>query len=322
MQFQAGFRVFVVVSTIMSPSFSIVTPSLDQASFLEAAIQSVLLQGCEQLDYCVVDGGSRDASVDILTRQGSAIRWVSEPDRGQADAINKGFCMTGGDVLGWLNADDVYRPDALREVARHFHEDPEVMLLYGNAHHIDELGTFLEAYPTRDFELAALAYHCFVCQPACFFRRTLLEAVGGLDPRLNYAMDLDLWIRFGKLQQKNPQWKFKHIPQVLASSRMHSTNKPLSRRRQSLEEIMTVVQRHFGVVPFNWVYGVEESASSSYDGFFRRSPLRAALLGKSLGRWLWMNRTSPAYVMGFLMDRLLSPQQSLRSLSARTGGRS
>jgi glycosyltransferase involved in cell wall biosynthesis len=305
----------------MSPTLSIVTPSLDQAPFLEAAIQSVLQQGCEEVEYCVVDGGSRDASVEILTRQGSAIRWVSEPDRGQADAITKGFRMTRGDVLGWLNADDLYSPGALREVVRHFREDRDLMLLYGNAHHVDELGKLLEVYPTRDFELDALAYDCFICQPACFFRRSLLEAAGGLDTGLQYAMDLDLWIRFGKLQQKNPQWKFKHVPQVLASSRMHSSNKTLSRRRQSLEEIMTVVRKHFGVVPFNWVYGAEESASGSYDGFFSRSPLRASLLGKSVGRWLWMNRASPAYVMGFLVERLLSPQQSLRSLNARTGGR-
>jgi len=195
------------------------------------------------------------------------------------------------------------------------------MLLYGNAHHVDELGKLLEVYPTRDFELDALAYDCFICQPACFFRRSLLEAAGGHDTGLQYAMDLDLWIRFGKLQQKNPQWKFKHVPQVLASSRMHSSNKTLSRRRQSLEEIMTVVRKHFGVVPFNWVYGAEESASGSYDGFFSRSPLCASLLGRSVGRWLWMNRASPAYVMGFLVERLLSPQQSLRSLNARTGGR-
>jgi glycosyltransferase involved in cell wall biosynthesis len=246
---------------------------------------------------------------------------VSEPDSGQADAVNKGVQRSGGEIIGWLNADDFYYPDTLNEVTRQFQSNPELVLLYGKAHHVDEDGNFLEVYPTRDFELDALAHDCFICQPACFFRRSLLEAVGGLDTGLQYAMDLDLWIRFGKLQQKNPKWKFKHVPQVLASSRMHSSNKTLSRRRQSLEEIMTVVRKHFGVVPFNWVYGAEESASGSYDGFFSRSPLRASLLGKSVGRWLWMNRASPAYVMGFLVDRLLSPQQSLRSLNARTGGR-
>jgi glycosyltransferase involved in cell wall biosynthesis len=306
----------------MSPTLSIVTPSLNQAPFLEEAVRSVLRQGCRRLEYFVVDGGSRDSSLDILSRHGGEVRWVSEPDHGQADAVNKGFRMTAGEVLGWLNADDLYSPGALKEASRQFGEDRDLMLLYGAAHHVDETGKFLETYPTRDFNLATLAYHCFICQPACFFRRSLLEATGGLDTGLQYAMDLDLWIRFGKLQQKNPHWKFKHIPQVLASSRMHSSNKTLSRRRQSLEEIIRVVRRHFGVVPFNWVYGAEESVSGSYDGFFRRSPLRASLFGKSLGRWIWMNRTSPGYVISSVVDRLLSPQQSLRSLSARTGGRS
>lgn len=306
----------------MSPTLSIVTPSLDQAPFLEEAVQSVLRQGCEKLEYFVVDGGSRDASVEILIGQGSAVRWVSQPDHGQADAINKGFRMTAGEVLGWLNADDLYSQGALREVSSQFGEDPDLMLLYGAAHHVDEAGTFLEAYPTRDFDLAALAYHCFICQPACFFRRSLLDAAGGLDAGLQYAMDLDLWVRFGKLQQKNPHWKFKHVSQVLASSRMHSSNKTLSQRRQSLEETMIVVRRHFGVVPFNWVYGAEESASGSYDGFFRKSPFRASLLARSFGRWVWMNRTSPGYVISSVVDHFLSPQQSLRRLSARTGGRS
>ena len=305
----------------MNARVSIVTPSLNQARFLELAVESVLQQECDLLEYWVVDGGSEDGSVDLLRQYDSRLRWVSEPDSGQGDAINKGFQRSRGEIIGWLNADDVYCPGALNEVAGQFRSNPDLMLLYGKAHHVDENGNFLEVYPTCDFELDALAYHCFICQPACFFRRSLLEAAGGLDTGLQYAMDLDLWIRFGKLQQKNPQWKFKHVPQVLASSRMHSSNKTLSRRRQSLEEIMTVVRKHFGVVPFNWVYGAEESASGSYDGFFSRSPLSASLLGKSVGRWLWMNRTSPAYVTRVLVERLFSPQQSLRSLNARTGGR-
>ncbi|MCI0720601.1 MAG: glycosyltransferase, partial [Acidobacteria bacterium] len=245
----------------MNSYVSIITPSLNQARFLEPTVESVLQQECDSLEYWVVDGSSQDGSVDLLRRYDSRLRWVSEPDSGQADAVNKGFQRSQGEILGWLNADDVYCPGALNEVVRQFSADPALMLLYGKAHHVDEDGNFLEDYPTREFDLAVLAYHCFICQPACFFRRSLLEAAGGVNTGLQYAMDLDLWIRFGMLQQENPRWKFKHISQVLASSRMHSSNKTLSRRRQSLEEIMTVVRRHFGVVPFNWVYGAEESAS-------------------------------------------------------------
>ncbi len=168
----------------MKSYVSIVTPSLDQARFLEPTIQSVLDQKFDSLEYWVVDGGSQDGSVDLLRQYDSRLRWVSEPDSGQGDAINKGFQRSRGEIIGWLNADDFYSPGALREVARQFREDPDLMLLYGKAHHVDESGNYLEDYPTRDFDLAALAYHCFICQPACFFRRSLLDAAGGLDTSL------------------------------------------------------------------------------------------------------------------------------------------
>lgn len=153
----------------MNPRVSIVTPSFNQARFLEAAIQSVLQQECESLDYRVLDGGSQDGSVELLRRYDSQLRWVSEPDAGQSDAVNRGFQQSSGEILGWLNADDVYCSGALKEVVRQFSGDPGLMLLYGDAHHIDENGKFLDDYPTREFDLSTLAYHCFICQPACFF---------------------------------------------------------------------------------------------------------------------------------------------------------
>lgn len=304
----------------MNSYVSIVTPSLNQARFLELAVQSVLQQGCDSLEYWVVDGGSQDGSVDLLRRYDSRLSWVSGPDSGQADAVNKGVQRSQGEIIGWLNADDAYCSGALREVVHQF-QDPDLMLLYGKAHHIDDDGHFLEDYPTSEFDLPALAYHCFICQPACFFRRKLLEACGGLDTGLHYAMDLDLWIRMGKLQRMNSGWKFRHIPQVLALSRMHRASKTLSRRRQAFEEIISVVERHFGIVPFNWVYGAEESASGHYDGYFRKSPLRLSLLGRSFSRWVWMNRRSLGYVARFMTSRLFAPHESLKALAHRTGDR-
>jgi len=304
----------------MNPRVSIVTPSFNQARFLEAAIQSVLQQECESLDYRVLDGGSQDGSVELLRRYDSQLRWVSEPDAGQSDAVNRGFQQSSGEILGWLNADDVYCSGALKEVVRQFSGDPGLMLLYGDAHHIDENGKFLDDYPTREFDLSTLAYHCFICQPACFFRRRLLEAAGGIDTRLRYAMDLDLWIRFGQQKKQNPKWRFKHIPQVLALSRMHCHNKTLSRRHHAFEEMISVVEKHFGVVPFNWVYGAEESNSGAYDGYFRKRPLSLSLLGKSLARWSWINRKAPSYLAACILDRLRSPRQSVRALAKRSGG--
>src|SRR5207247_2446024 len=124
-----------------------------------------------------------------------------------ADAINKGFQRSQGDILGWLNADDLYCPGTLKEVALQFETNPELMMIYGDACHIDADGNVLDNYPVAEYHWENLAFHCFICQPACFFRRSLIEAVGYLDPRLHYALDLDLWVRFGLAQKKNPAWK-------------------------------------------------------------------------------------------------------------------
>ena len=305
----------------MSLTISIVTPSLNQGNFLAETIQSVLCQISDQVEYLVIDAGSTDNSLDLLRRNFSSLKWVSEPDRGQADAINKGFRMARGDILGWLNADDLLCPGALQEVAHQFTEDQHLMLLYGNAHHVDEHGHFLEAYPSADFQLERFSYQCFICQPACFFRRSLLEAAGFLDPELHFALDLDLWIRFGKLKPQHPEWKFKHIPQVLALSRMHTRNKTLFKRNEALREIVTVVRRHFRFVPFNWIYALEETAGGCYDGFFQRSPFRISLLVKSISKWIWINRSRSDLIVRDFCRRLRSPLHSYKSLRGRTGER-
>ena len=269
----------------------------------------------------MIDGGSSDGTIDVLKRWPTVIKWVSELDRGQGDALNKGFRLSQGDILGWLNADDFYHPDTLNRVLQHFQADHDLMLLYGKAHHVNEVGQFLEYYPTCDFELDRLAYHCFICQPSCFFRRELLESAGFIDDHLLFAMDLDLWIRFGKLQKQRPNWKFLYISEVLASSRMHRGNKTLSRRRESLEEIISVVHRHFSVVPYNWFYDLEESRNSMYDGYFTRSPFSFSLLARSMFRWASMNLGHPLYLGRTIGEHILSPQMSKRRLARRTGGR-
>jgi glycosyltransferase involved in cell wall biosynthesis len=302
----------------VTSSISIITPSLNQASYLERTIQSISRQNCGSVEHWVIDGGSNDATIDILKRSSTLVRWVSEPDGGQADALNKGFRLSQGNVLGWLNADDFYHPKTLNIVLQHFQADDDLMLLYGKAHHVDESGEFLEYYPTFDFELERLAFDCFICQPACFFRRELLETAGFINDRLMYAMDLDLWIRFGKLRQQRPRWKFLYIPDVLASSRMHRGNKTLSHRSQSLEEIIDVVHRHFNIVPYNWVYDLEESRDGSHDGYFTRSPFRFSLLAKSIFRWAWINREHPPYLARTLAEYLGSPKKSAQRLARRT----
>ena len=302
----------------MIPSFSIITPSYNQGHFIFATIQSVLDQDYPALEYRIVDGGSRDQTIEILSKFGQKLHWVSEPDLGQADAINKGFRQSGGDVLGWLNADDLYCDGALSLVAREFEADPHLMMVYGDAYHIDAEGKFLDKYHNSDFRVEALALGCFICQPACLFRRELFETVGGLDTHLQYALDLDLWIRFGIAQKSNPSWKFMYLPRVLAYSRMHRQNKTLCRREESLREIASVVRKHFGIVPFNWVYALEEARGGNYDGYFTKSPLRLSLVLRSLFKWGWLNRRRPNYLLTFSKDCVCSPLQSAKRLARRT----
>ncbi len=302
-------------------SISVITPSFNQGPFIAATIESVLEQEDVDLQYMVLDGGSSDESLSILRSYGSRISWVSEPDKGQADAINRGFALAMGEILGWLNSDDLYLPGTLAQVVAEFEKDSNLMLVYGKANHVDVNGEFLDKYPCAEFRLEALSYGCFICQPACFFRRSLFEAAGGLDPSLQYALDLDLWIRFGLLKQKNPHWGFSYIPQLLACSRMHRGSKTIGKRHEALLEIIAVVKKHFNHVPFNWIYGAEETASGYYDGYFRRRPFSLLLLLRSLMKWGGSNLHDPIYIFRIVEECLKSPRQSANRIGNRIGER-
>jgi glycosyltransferase involved in cell wall biosynthesis len=300
------------------PLVTVVTPSLNQAAFIEDTIRSVLDQSYPALDYVIVDGGSTDGTLDILRRYEGRLRWVSEKDRGQTDAVNKGFRMARGQVLGWLNADDLYCPGAIREAARHFIEDSDVMMVYGAADDIDDQGRVLEQYPTEPFDFERLAYRCIICQPAVFMRKALVEYVGYLDAGLQCSMDLDLWIRCGLAQKENPRWKFVYDPRQWAHNRFHLQSKSLVLRKKHVEITAGMVRRHYGFLPFNWVYGLEELKSGEYDGILKKSPLSVSLVLRSLAKWSWMNRRHPGHMVQFLANILVSPLESWRLLKQRT----
>jgi glycosyltransferase involved in cell wall biosynthesis len=239
-----------------APRISIVTPSYNQGPFIERTIRSVLEQPVEGLEYVVCDGGSTDATADVLRRYEGRLRWVSERDGGQADAVNKGLVMTNGPVIGWLNSDDVYYPGALAAVLGFFDAHPEVDIVYGDADHIDERDAVLEPYYTEDWDYERLKDVCFICQPSAFFRRRVVERHGGLDASLRYCMDYEYWLRIGRTTP------FVRVPERLAGSRLYASNKTLGSRIAVHAEINDMLRRTIGEVPTRWLYNY---AFAAYD---------------------------------------------------------
>lgn len=252
------------------PLVSIVTPSYNMAAYLSQTIDSVLAQDYPRIEYLVMDGGSTDGTLAILDRYQDRLRYVSGPDRGAADAINRGFARSRGEILAWLNADDTYLPGAVSAVVRALEANSDAAVVYGEGSWIDTHGATLGRYPTRPFEPALLAAECFICQPACFLRRSAWEAAGGLDTTLQVTFDYDLWIRIAASGRP-----FVHLPHSLAASRMHSDNKTLGSRGAGFRESFRTLQRHYGYIPFNWIHGYAAYLIDRRDQFFE--PLRPSI---------------------------------------------
>lgn len=245
------------------PLVSIVTPCLNAARFLEETIQSVLAQDYPELEYLVMDAGSNDGTLEILRRYENRLRYISRPDRGTADAINKGFRGTRGEILAWLNADDTYLPQAVSRAVEALAANPEAAAVYGEGYWMDSRGEVLGRYPTSPSASVALRRECCICQPACFIRRKPLEDVGLLNADLHASFDYDLWIRLTK------QYRLVHIPEYLAKSRMHIDNKTLATRQTVFTESIGLLARHYDYVPVSWVYGYLSFLRDQRDQFFQ-----------------------------------------------------
>ncbi len=203
------------------PKISIVTPSYNQGPFLEETIRSVLLQGYPDLEYIIIDGSSTDESVEIIRKYEPWITyWISEPDAGQTDAINKGIRKTTGGVLAWLNSDDVYRPEALQQIGKSFITLPHVDLLYGDCEMIDGSGRLFDRFNVRSGDLVQLLEENFIAQPSAFCTREAWEKAGGLDGTLHYAMDYDLWLRIFLAGMTSV-----YVPTVISRFRYHGASK-------------------------------------------------------------------------------------------------
>jgi len=202
------------------PTVSIVTPSYNQAEFLESTIRSVFGQDYPAIEYIVVDGGSTDGSQAIIQQYSSRLAWwVTEPDRGQADAIRKGFNKTSGEILAWLNSDDLYLPGAVRQAVAALQAEPAVGLVYGDAITIDGDGKPLKRLAFPNWQAQDLIGFRIICQPAVFMRRGVYENSGGIDLDYHFMLDHHLWVR---MASRAP---IKHIPETWAAARYHGLAK-------------------------------------------------------------------------------------------------
>jgi hypothetical protein len=202
------------------PAIALVTPSYNQGAFIRAAIDSVLAQGYPGLSYLVMDGGSRDETRRILAGYGDRVAWVSEPDGGQADAINKAFAQTRGEIMGWLNSDDFLLPGTLAHVGRFFRDHPGVDIVYGHRIIVDEAGREVGRWVLPAHDPAALALTDYIPQETMFWRAAVWQRVGPLDTGFHYAMDWDFVLRATRAG-----FRFRRLPCFLGCFRVHAAQK-------------------------------------------------------------------------------------------------
>jgi glycosyltransferase involved in cell wall biosynthesis len=233
---------------------SVVMPSLNQARFIERAVRSVLTQRDSSVEIVIMDGGSTDGTQSLLDRlaqeTGERLRWVSEADRGPAHAVNKAMAMAQGSVIGWLNADDVYTPNAIERAVQTLEKNPHWMMVYGRAQHIDESDRVIGSYPTHrpDVPMQRLADGCFICQPTVFLRKTAIMELGQLDENLKAAFDFEWWLR---LFARFPG-RIGFVDAVQAQSRLHEACITLDQRETVFRESMQLISRYLGVCPSHW----------------------------------------------------------------------
>lgn len=215
---------------------SIVTPSYNQASYLEQTIQSVLGQDYPRIEYIIIDGGSTDNSVEIIQRYADRLAyWTSEKDNGQAEAINKGFARTTGEIVAWLNSDDYYMLNTVSVAVRCFEQNPDAVMVYGNMLAVDGDGNTLNVLKYQQLSLEDLLCFQIIGQPSVFFRRSALDESGMLEPTFHFMLDHHLWIRLAQ------QGRILHVPQVWSAARYHPEAKNRARAAEFGQEAFRVL---------------------------------------------------------------------------------
>lgn len=204
------------------PKISVVTPSYNQGKYIEDAIKSVLSQNYPGFEHIIVDNCSTDETLEILKKY-PHLRWISEPDKGQSHALNKGFKMATGDIIGWLNADDYYLPNTFLKIVKPFHDHQDIDIVYGNWNFVDAEGNIIKRFQSLPFSQKAIIYYGpYIGSTALFFRRKIIDEGTFIDERFKYTMDWEWYARLGKSKKK-----FVFINSTLACFRVHSQNQSL-----------------------------------------------------------------------------------------------
>jgi GT2 family glycosyltransferase len=260
---------------------SIITPSYNQAPFLEQTIQSVLEQDYPHIEYIVVDGGSTDNSTEIIQKYADRLAyWISEKDSGQAEAINKGFARANGEIVAWLNSDDYYMLNTISVAVRCFEQNPDVVMVYGDMFAVDGEGQIINVLKYKQLSLQDLLCFQILGQPSVFFRRSALEKTGVLEPSFHFMLDHHLWLRLAQ------QGRILHVPQVWSAARYHPQAKNRARAAEFGREAFRVLDwAKKQPVLAGAVSGIKRRALASAHRYDARYLLDGGQNVPALGAW-------------------------------------
>jgi glycosyltransferase involved in cell wall biosynthesis len=268
------------------PHISIITPSLNQGMFIGEALESIRLQNYPKVEHLVIDGCSTDNTVDLLRNwefggENCKVKWTSKRDGGQSEALNEGFRRAKGEIVGWLNADDRYRPGCFGKIAKAFADYPDIDVFFGDYVLVDECGETIQARREIEFNRFILWHNrvLYIATTATFFRRRIFEEGNRLDENLHYAMDLDFFLR---LTERG--YRFKHIPEVLADYRLQPDSKTCSapdlqkkehryavmNNSPNLDRILPKVLRQSAILLLGSIAAVERYTEKLFRGYYHK----------------------------------------------------